>query len=79
MASNKAPHKKPVNQEILAKLASVYRSSNIQRDVFGRRAALPSEVARMLAQHAVEPRDPASLTGQSGGAAASTYLKAGEG
>ncbi len=41
---------------ILPKLGKVYGGQRTQRDAFGRRAALPSEVARMLAaNHAAAP------------------------
>lgn len=79
MTSAKKSYTRRESQDFLAVLAGVYRNRKIQRDPFGRRAALPSEVARVLAQHAVEPRDLPSLTDESGGAAVNTHLKAGEG
>jgi hypothetical protein len=43
------------NQDFLATLGRVYGSGRIRRDVLGRRIALPSEIARALAQDALFP------------------------
>ncbi|MGQ9491289.1 MAG: hypothetical protein ACUVR4_15380 [Anaerolineae bacterium] len=79
MASNKGSHKKSASQEILAKLASVYRSHSIQRDPFGRRAALPSEVACVLAQRLPEPVHEPSTTGESSMPSAGDHLTVNKG
>lgn len=50
MTSKHTSPKRPTSQDILAMLAGVYHNHGIQRDAFGRRAALPSEVASLLAQ-----------------------------
>jgi|GEM_PF-1891472 len=54
------------SQDFLTALGKVYRGSHFQRDVFGRRTALPSEIARTLAQNADDPVSPILLTGQPG-------------
>lgn len=72
MKSGRTPCDGPTSQDVLATLQRVYGGSTIQRDPFGRRAALPSEIARVLAQHATEPPDPSCVTAESGIAAASS-------
>jgi hypothetical protein len=42
-------------QDFLATLERVYRTRSVRRDAFGRRSALPSEVARLLAQNTADP------------------------
>jgi hypothetical protein len=43
--------------EYLRRLNSLYGHDHLQRDVFGRRAALPSEIARQL-QHTQSRSEP---------------------
>ena len=66
MVPAKASHSGSANQDFLAALGRVYGSSGIRRDAFGRRIALPSEIARALAQNADDPLLPARLTDQPG-------------
>ncbi len=61
---NTTHNQKPASQEVLAKLSRLHKNS-IQYDVFGRRAALPSEVARVLARRTPEPAHTPSTTGDS--------------
>jgi len=42
-------------EALLAALESVYRNHSVRHDIFGRRAALPSEIARALARNGDEP------------------------
>jgi hypothetical protein len=58
-------HTGSASQDFLAALGRVYGSSGIRRDAFGRRIALPSEVARTLAQDAGDLLPLARLTSQS--------------
>ena len=66
MVPAKAPHTGSANQDFLAALSRVYGSSGIRRDAFGRRIALPSEIARALAQSASDLPLPACLADQPG-------------
>jgi hypothetical protein len=50
-----ASRAEPAGQEILAVLEKVYRGQGVQRDVFGRCSARPSEIARVLAQNHNDP------------------------
>ncbi len=61
---NTTHNQRPASQEVLAKLSRLYKDT-IQYDVFGRRAALPSEVARVLAQRTAEPVHTLSATADS--------------
>ena len=50
MVPERASHTGSANQGFLAALGRVYGSSGVRRDAFGTRIALPSEIARALAQ-----------------------------
>jgi hypothetical protein len=81
MVSERASHTGSANQDFLAALGRVHGSSDIRRDAFGRRIALPSEIARTLAQNASDLPLPARLTDRSGGStlpAATSQQNAGE-
>lgn len=54
------------SQDLLAVLDRVYRGRTIQRDVLGRRSALPSEIARLLAQSTDDPSSSRPLAGRAG-------------
>ena len=43
------------SQDFLATLEKMYRSRSVQRDALGRRMALPSEIARLLAESSEDP------------------------
>lgn len=79
MTSKKTSPKRPASQDILTLLAGVYRHHGVQRDAFGRRAALPSEVARLLAQRTAEPFYVASEIDEYSITPASDHLKASQG
>jgi hypothetical protein len=50
-----ASRAEPVGQDLLAVLEKVYRGQGVQHDVFGRRPARPSEIARVLQQNSNAP------------------------
>ena len=50
MESSKASPTSATTRSLLTSLRRVYNASNASRDVFGRRTALLSEIARALAQ-----------------------------
>jgi len=50
MASTNTAQIGPANRDLLATLRKVYGGGHLQRDTFGRRMALPCEVARALAE-----------------------------
>ena len=66
MVPERASHTGSANQDFLAALGRVHGSSGIRRDAFGRRIALPSEIARALALNADDFLLPARLTDQPG-------------
>lgn len=63
-SENRSYNHRSASQEVLAKLGRLYKNT-IQYDVFGRRAALPSEVARVLARRTAEPVYTPATTGDS--------------
>ena len=67
MVSERASHTGSANQDFLAALGRVHGSSGVRRDPFGRRIALPSEIARALAQSAGDLPIPARVTDLPGG------------
>ena len=64
MVLARASHTGSTNQDFLGVLGRVYGSSGNRRDAFGRRIALPSEIARALAQHAGDLPLPAQMIDQ---------------
>jgi hypothetical protein len=66
MMPARASHTGSTNQDFLGVLGRVYGSSGNRRDAFGRRIALPSEIARALALDADDSLLPARLTDQFG-------------
>ena len=81
MVSGRASHTGSANQDFLTALARVHGSGGIRRDPLGRRIALPSEIARTLAQNADDPLLPARLTDQAGSStlpAITSHQNAGE-
>jgi hypothetical protein len=54
-----------MSQDLLQSLGRMYRGRGIQRDAFGRRTALPSEVARVLATNETDPPASTSWPGSS--------------
>ena len=62
MVPARASHTGSANQDFLAALGRMHGGSGIRRDAFGRRIALPSEIARALAQNAGDLPPPARLT-----------------
>jgi len=67
MVSQRASHTGSANQDFLAALGRVHGSSGVRRDAFGRRIALPSEIARALAQSAGDLALPDRMTDLPGG------------
>jgi hypothetical protein len=59
MASANTSQIGPSNRDFLAALGEVYRGRRVQRDAFGRRMALPSEIARALAKARTDADPPA--------------------
>jgi len=66
MVSKRASHTGSANQDFLTALGRGHGSSGIRRDPFGRRIALPSEIARALAQNAGDLPLPAQMIDQPG-------------
>jgi hypothetical protein len=62
MMPERTSHTGAANQDFLRALGRVHGSSGIRRDAFGRRIALPSEIARALARCASDLPLPARLT-----------------
>ena len=60
MASTNTAQIGPANRDLLATLRKVYGGGHLQRDTFGRRMALPCEVARALAEAGTAAASPAT-------------------
>lgn len=55
MTSGKEAQRQPSSENLLAKLNQIYARRPIQHDIFGRRPALLSEIARSLAMSTALP------------------------
>ena len=65
MAPKTTAHTNLMTQDLLQSLDRMYGERGIQRDAFGRRTALPSEVARVLAKSETDPPGTTSWPGSS--------------